>query len=153
MKQKYTSLKYALYIAVGLISYFLFLSIWGLHIHPVYSILNLIIMSTGMFLMIKNYKKEKGTYFNYQKGFWAIFRCGMMATFIFTAFFALYSAINPLFVEELIPMWEAEYFANIGDLIFTVALMGFATSITLSLTYMQLFKRSWNTKEGNDHTY
>ncbi len=153
MKQKYTPLKYAIYIAVGLISYFLFLSIWGLHIHPVYGILNLIIMATGMFLMIKNYKKEKGPHFKYQKGFWAIFRCGMVSTIIFTAFFALYNAINPLFFEELIPMWETEYFANIGDLIITIALIGFATSITLALTYMQLFKRSWNTKDGNKHTF
>lgn len=154
MKKSKIPVYYGLFIAIGLIAYFLLLSLFDLHKNPFYSFFNVVIVGIGMFACIKKYKEEKGSKFKYQKGFGALFSSGVIATIIFTAFFAFYATeLNPDFLEELLTMWESDWYINIGMVIMTVALMGFATSIVLALTYMQYFKRTWNTKEGREHTY
>lgn len=154
MKKSRIPAYYGLFIAVGLIAYFLLLALFDLHKNPFYSVFNIVIVGIGMFACIKKYREEKGAKFKYQKGFGALFMCGVIATIIFTAFFALYATeLEPNFIEELLTMWESDWYINIGMVIFSVALMGFATSIVLSLTFMQWFKRTWNTREGREHTY
>ncbi|UAB84409.1 DUF4199 domain-containing protein [Zunongwangia sp. SCSIO 43204] len=154
MKKSPYPFVYGALSAIILIAYFLILSVFNLHQNPVFGLLNLPIMAAGMWLLIKKYKTENLNHFNYKKGIWALFRCGVITTLIYTGFFALYiTNLNPEFLKDLIPIWENDYHTNPGIAIFTVALMGFSFSAALSLTYMQLFKRSWNTKEGNDHTY
>lgn len=154
MKKSRIPVYYGLFIAIGLIAYFLLLSLFDLHKNPFYSFFNVVIVGVGMFACIKKYRKEKGSKFKYQKGFGALFSSGVIATIIFTAFFAFYATeLEPNFLEELLTMWESDWYVNIGMVIFTVALMGFATSIVLSLTFMQWFKRTWNTEEGRKHTY
>lgn len=154
MKKSKIPVFYGLFIAIGLIAYFLLLSLFDLHKNPLYSFFNVVIVGIGMFACIKKYREQKGSKFKYQKGFGALFSSGVIATIIFTAFFAFYATeLNPDFLEELLAMWESDWYVNIGMVIMTVALMGFATSIVLALTYMQYFKRTWNTKEGREHTY
>ena len=78
---------------------------------------------------------------------------GFNATIIFTIFFGIYSTeINPGFLDDLITVWITDYNTSIGVVLFVVAVMGFATSLVLTLAYMQLFKDSWNTKEAKKHT-
>jgi len=144
---------YGAIIAICLAAYFLILSLFGLHVNPVYSIFNGVIMAAGLFLALKAYKKSKGNKFKYQKGFSVIFITGVNATVIFLIFFGLYATeFNPRFLDDLISMWATFYNTNIGIVLFTIALMGFSTSIVLALAYMQLFKDSWNTKEAKKHT-
>ncbi|WP_029037344.1 DUF4199 domain-containing protein [Salinimicrobium xinjiangense] len=154
MKRSSVPLMYGIYIAIALIAYFLLLSLFGLHTNPAYSIFNLVITGVGIFLAIKHYKEKKGGKFKYQKGFVAGLMAGFIATFLFTGFFALYtSELNPNFQDQLITMWETDWFVPIGMLIFSVALMGFATSLVVTLAIMQLYKPTWNTSEGKKHTY
>lgn len=154
MKRSSVPVIYGVFIAIGLIAYFLLLSLFGLHKQPVYSVLNIAITGVGIYLAIKKYRAEKKAKFVYQKGFTVGLATGFIATVIFTAFFAIYaSELNPQFSEELITMWETDWFVNIGMLVFTVALMGFATTFVMSLAIMQRYKPSWNTKEGQKHTY
>ncbi|MEN1785661.1 MAG: DUF4199 domain-containing protein, partial [Bacteroidota bacterium] len=69
---------------------------------------------------------------------------GFTATLLFTLFFTLYSTeISPAFLSELSSIW----FKNMqfeAIVFFTVAIMGFATSLVLTLSFMQLFKASNN---------
>jgi len=154
MKRSSVPLVYGSYIAVGLIAYFLILSFFGLHKYPVYSVFNIVITGLGMYFSIMKYRAIKKAKFVYQKGFMVGLSTGFIATVIFTAFFAIYaSELNPDFSNELITMWETDWFVNIGMLVFTVALMGFATSFVMALLIMQRYKPSWNTKEGQKHTY
>lgn len=154
MKKSSVPLMYGIYIAVGLIAYFLILALFDLAKYPAYSVFNIVITGVGMYLAIKKYRKKKGAKFKYQKGFVAGFSTGVIATIIFTAFFAIYtSELNPTFSRELVTMWESDWFVNLGLLVFTVALMGLATSFVLALSFMQLLKDSWNTVEGKKHTY
>ncbi|MDT0677781.1 DUF4199 domain-containing protein [Autumnicola musiva] len=146
-------LKYGIFTTIVLIAYFLLLSLFGLHIFPIYSLFNAVITAAGMFLAIKHYKRTKGDKFKYQKGFATGMFTGFIATILFTGFFAIYAAdINPEFFNKLVAMWDSDYETPLGLVIFAVALMGASTTVALTLTYMQLFKRSWNTKEGKRHT-
>ena len=154
MKKFSVPLMYGIFIAVGLIVYFVILALLGLVKYPAYSVFNIVITGVGMFLAIKKYRKQKGAKFKYEKGFLAGFSTGVIATVIFTGFFAIYSSeLNPDFSNELVTMWDSDWFVNLGLLVFTVALMGLATSFVLALSFMQLLKDSWNTADGKKHTY
>ncbi len=144
---------YGFGIAIALIAYFLLLSIFGLHVNPLYSILNGVIMAVGLYLALKAYRKSKGNRFKFEKGFSAVFITGINATIIFLIFFAFYATeLNPDFLDQLITMWATFYSTDLASVLFTIALMGFSTSIVLALTFMQLFKDSWNTRDVKKHT-
>jgi hypothetical protein len=154
MKRSSVPMIYGVFTAIGLIAYFLLLSFFGLHKQPMYSALNVAITGLGIYLAIKKYRGQKQAKFIYQKGFTIGLGTGFIATVIFTAFFAVYaSELNPKFSNELVTMWETDWFVNIGMLVFTVALMGFATTFVMALAIMQRYKPNWNTKEGKKHTY
>ena len=152
MKNLTIPIKFGIIIAIGLIAYFLITSIFGAHTNPLFSLFNPVIVGVGMFAAIKYYREKRGTKFKYQKGFRTGLVTGFLATIIFTIFFAFYATeIQPDFIERLLSMWDSDWYVNIGMVIFTVALMGFATSVVLTLAFMQLLKDSWNTKEGKEH--
>ena len=154
MKKLSVPLHYGVFIAIGLIAYFLLLSLFGLHTNPAFSIFNMVITAVGIFLAVRKYMYNKGPKFKYQKGFVVGLTSGFIATILFTFFFAIYATeIQPGFPQELITMWETDWFVNLGMLVFTVALMGFASTFVVSLAIMQLYKPSWNTSEGRKHTY
>ena len=154
MKKLSVPLLYGVFIAIGLIAYFLLLSLFGLHTNPAFSLFNMVITAVGIFLAVRKYMYNKGPKFKYQKGFVVGLTSGFIATILFTFFFAIYATeIQPGFPQELITMWETDWFVNLGMLVFTVALMGFASTFVVSLAIMQLYKPSWNTSEGRKHTY
>ena len=153
MKKLKIPIKYGVLISVGLIVYFLVLSLFDLHKKPLFSLFNGVIMAFGMYAAIKNYREEKGSKFKYQKGFMTGLLTGFNATIIFTIFFGIYSTeFNPEFLNELLSMWRSDYGTSVGIILFVVAVMGFATSFVLTLAFMQLFKDSWNTKDAKKHT-
>ena len=134
-------------IATGgcLIAYFLILSLLGLHTNPFYSVFNGVITGFGIYESIKYFKIRKGAAFGYAIGFSAGVITGFMATLIFTVFFTLYATeLNTAFLEQLSPNWYDKYSSFQAIVFFTVAIMGFATSLVLTLAFMQLFKSSNN---------
>ena len=150
MKKISIPVKYGIAISAGLIVYFLIGLLFGVHINPAYSLFNGVIMGIGMYLALKHYRLHPSGKFNYQKGFVTGLLTGFYATVIFTIFFAIYSTeINPEFLDKMLPTWRNDYSTSKGLVIFVVAVMGFATTLVLTLTFMQLFKDSWNIKKGN----
>ncbi len=150
MKKISIPVKYGIAISIGLIAYFLICSLFGVHIKPIYSIFNNVIMGIGMFIALKQYRRHSDDSFNYQKGFMTGLLTGFYATVIFTIFFAIYSTeINPEFLNQFFPMWRDTYSASAGMIIFSVAVMGFATTLVSTLAFMQLLKDSWNPKKRN----
>ena len=149
MKNSSISIKYGIAISAGLIGYFLICALFGVHINPAYSLFNGVIMGIGMYLALKEYRLHPSGKFNYQKGFVTGLLTGFYATVIFTIFFAIYSTeINPEFLNEMLPTWRNDYSTSKGLVFFVVAVMGFATTLVLTLTFMQLLKDSWNPKQG-----
>lgn len=144
---------YALPIRFGvaasgcLIAYFLILSLLQLHVNVFYSLFNAVITGFAIYESIKYYKLKKGSTFSYGGGFVAGLITGGVATLIFTLFFAVYSTeLQPGFLEELSTKWASTYRSFEAIVFLVVAIMGFTTSLVLTLSFMQLFKTSNTTK-------
>ncbi|HET8752910.1 MAG TPA: DUF4199 domain-containing protein [Salinimicrobium sp.] len=153
MKSSNIPLFYGVLVAVGLIAYFLILSIFGVHTNPAFSIFNGVILGFGIFAAVSKFKRKKGAKFKFQKGLVAGLTTGFIGTVIFTFFFAIYATeLDPDFLSELITMWETDWFVNIGSVLALVALGGFASSLVITFAFMQLYKDSWNTKDAQKHT-
>ncbi len=140
MKNFTLPIRFGLATSGSLIAYFLVLALFNLHTNVFYSLFNGVITGFAIFEAIKYRKLEEGKAFNYRKGFETGVITGFMATLIFTLFFTVYATeVNPDFLAAL----SKEWFRNLsfkGIVSFTVAIMGFATTLVLTLAFMQLFK-------------
>lgn len=124
-----------------LIAYFLILSLFNMHTNVFFSIFNGIITGFGIYEAIKIFKMKEAGSFNYGKGFMAGLVTGGVATIIFTLFFALYATeLDTDFLNELSKAWASEFKNFEAIVFFTVAIMGFATTLVITLAIMQLFK-------------
>jgi hypothetical protein len=129
----------------SLIAYFLVLSLFDLHTNVFYSLFNGVITGFGIYEAIKYYRLELGREFTYGKGFVAGVTVGFIATVIFTIFFAFYSTeVNTDFLPNLSTTFFKDFRSFEAIVFFTVAIMGFATTLVLTLSFMQLFKQSNN---------
>jgi hypothetical protein len=143
MAKLYT--RYGIGIAVALIAYFLLLNLIGLHRYPILSAFNGVVFGAGILLAMKKYKAQSSD-FAYQEGFILGLATGGLATVIFSIFMALYIfQIDTEFATAILDSWGLNY--NKGGLIIIVSLvmMGFSTTLVLTLAFMQLLKESWNT--------
>ena len=146
MKKISLPVRFGIAISGSLIAYFLILSLFGLHTNPAYSLFNGVITAFGIYESIKSFKLSEGDMFNYTNGFTTGIVAGFVATIIFTIFFTFYGTeINPDFLGKLLKVFKGEYHVGIGSVAFTVAIMGFATTVVLTLAFMQLFKGNHNT--------
>jgi len=145
MKQFALPIRFGIATSGCLIAYFLILSLFGLHTQVWFSLFNGVITGFGIYEAIKIFKLKKGEKFNYGSGFTAGVVTGFIATIVFTIFFAVYSTeINPEFLQELTTIWFKSFENFEGIVFFTVAIMGFATALVLTLSFMQLFKSTNN---------
>ncbi len=140
-------IRFAIATSGSLIAYFLVLSLIGLHTNVFYSLFNGVITGFGIYEGIKYQRLLEGSNFTYTSGFKTGLIIGGLATIIFTAFFALYSTeLNSTFLGELAEVWSKDFQNFEAIVFFTVAIMGFATTLVLTLSFMQLFKTSNNPK-------
>lgn len=147
MKEFALPIRFGIATSGCLIAYFLMLSLFNLHVNVFYSLFNGVITGFGIYEAIKFFRLRDKEGFNYGKGFTAGLITGCVATLIFTLFFALYSTeLNIEFLNELSTVWAKDYRNFEGIVFLTVAVMGFATSLVLTLSFMQLFKTSNNPK-------
>lgn len=140
--------KYGIGIAFALVAYFLLLKLFGLHQYPILSAANGIIFGAGILFAMKKFKAESDD-FKYQDGFMVGLFTGGLATVLFSFFMALYIfQIDTQFATAILDSWELNY--NKGGLIIVVSLimMGFSTTLVLTLAFMQLLKESWNTSRA-----
>ena len=144
--------RYGIWIAVIMIAYFLILKLVGLHQYPVLSAVNGLIYGAGLYMAIKKYNSRKNKH-KYEKGFEVGLLSGGIATIIFTIFMAVYIyQIDTEFAANIMEAWNLEYDLGTLMLLISILIMGFATSLVLTLSFMQLLKNSWNTQDGNRNT-
>ena len=138
-------IKYGFFIALGLIMYFLLVRMFGLHENPWLRLFNGAIVAFGIYSVIKNTKRESGIGFNYFEGFKAGILAGFVATIVFSFFMAIYMFhIDVAFAEKIMEMSLGSVAKEPGLLIFIILVEGFASTVVLSLLFMQKFKPSWN---------
>ena len=125
----------------SLIGYFLVLSLVGLHTNVFYSLFNGVITGFAIYEAIKYFHLQEKEHFNYGTGFKAGLITGFVATIVFTIFFSVYSTERaPEFLAQLSTQWFSSYSIFEAIVFFTVAIMGFETTLVLTLSFMQLFK-------------
>ena len=145
MKNITLPIRFGIVTSAVLIAYFLILALLGKHTNVFFSLFNGIITGFGIYETLKYTKIREGLKFTYGSGFRAGITTGVVATIVFTLFFALYSTeLNASFLTELSEKWASDYTNFKGIVFFTVAIMGIATSVVLTLSFMQLFKASNN---------
>ncbi|MDT8415531.1 MAG: DUF4199 domain-containing protein [Flavobacteriaceae bacterium] len=140
-------LKYGFQIAISLIAYFLIVRLFNSHENPWLRLFNGVIMAHGIFLAIRSYKRRDTDGFTYFEGFKIGVKTGFLTTFVFVAFMGLYMFhVDPTFVDVVMADWKSEYDNGAGILIFVLLIEGITSTLVLTLTFMQLFKKSWNVK-------
>lgn len=145
MKKVALPIRYGIAISGSLIAFFLILSLFGAHTKPAFSLFNSVIVAFGLYDVIRTHKLQAGERFTYASGFSTGIVTGFVATVIFTFFFTLYATeIRQDFLVELLEVFKGDYNVGIGLVSFGVAIMGFATTVVLTLAFMQLFKTSRN---------
>jgi len=150
MKNFTLPIRFGLVISASLIAFFLFLALFNLHTNPIFSLVNGVITGFGIYEVIKYHKLRVGKNFTYTSGFTHGIIAGFVATIIFTAFFLLYATeLNLAFLSGLLEVFKGDYNVGIGVVCFVVAIMGFSTTVVLTLTCMQLFKDSRNIPDAN----
>lgn len=143
---------YGIFIALALIVYFLILKLIGLNEYPALSVVNGLIYGVGLYLALKKFGSSRKE-IEYDKGFELGMFTGGIASIIFTVFMALYMyQFDVEFARNMMSRWSFETSLGTTMLIITILTMGLITTLILTFTFMQLFKRSWNTKDGNRNT-
>ncbi len=70
---------------------------------------------------------------------------GFVATLSFVLFMRIYMFhIDPRFPEKVMENWIVNYNQGPGILLFVLTIEGLASSMVLTLIFMQKFKPSWN---------
>ena len=150
MKKFTLPVRFGIAVSGSLIAYFLILSLFDLHTNIFFSLFNGVITGFGIYEAIKYLKIREGQNFTYGMGFTAGVVTGFTGTLIFTFFFALYcTEVNPEFMQQIAQAWFKSFKSFEAILFFTVAIMGFATTLVLTLSFMQLFKASNNPKKNS----
>ena len=141
-------IRFGIVASACLIAYFLILALLGKHTNVFFSLFNGVITGFAIYETLRYTKIREGAQFSYGSGFKAGLTTGVVATILFTIFFALYSTeLDPSFLRELSEVWAKDYSNFKGIVFFTVFIMGIATAVVLTLTFMQLFKASNNPKK------
>ena len=139
------ALRYGFFVTTALIAYFLVLRLFGLHENPWLRLFNGVAMAIGIFYAIKYYKLMMGEAFTYVDGFKTGLITGFIGTILFTSFMAVYMFhIDPGFTQKLLGEWFDNYGQGAGILVFIVLVEGLASTVVLTLTFMQIFKKSNN---------
>ncbi|NEV92924.1 DUF4199 domain-containing protein [Psychroflexus sp. YR1-1] len=137
------SVRFGIALASSLIAYFLVLSLFGLHTNPLFSLFNGVITGFAIYEAIRYKRIELKSDYTYTKGFQAGIVTGFLATILFTIFMAVYvTEVDPDFISKIAETFSKSYSVGVGIFSFTVLLGGFATTIVLTLSFMQLLKRS-----------
>ncbi|MCB0446039.1 MAG: DUF4199 domain-containing protein [Gelidibacter sp.] len=137
------ALKYGFFITAALIAYFLILKLISLHENPWLRLFNGVIMAAGIFYAIKYYKLSVANKFTYVDGFKTGLITGFVATLLFTFFMAIYMFhIDPGFTQKILNESYADYGLTTPILVFVIFIEGLASTVILTLTFMQLFKNS-----------
>ncbi len=144
------SIKYGLIVAITLIAYFLILKLFGLHDNPWLRLMNGVVMCLGIYYAVKYYKLSFVEDFTYINGAKTGLLTGFVATVIFTLFMAVYMFhIDVPFTERLIGDWFSNYEVSANLLVFIIFIEGLASTVVLSLAFMQLFKKSRNIPQNS----
>ena len=145
------ALKYGLFVAITLIAYFLILRLFDLHNVVWLRMVNGLFMAAGIFFSIKYYKFKYNDAFTYVDGFKTGLLTGFIATGVFIVFMSVYIFhLDKEFAVGIMKEWFNDADQNAGLLIIIILIEGLASTAILTLTFMQIFKKSQHVGQQED---
>lgn len=138
-------IKYGLLTALGLVVYFLLMKVFGLSHIIELRFLNAIILTLGIVISIRNFKKMKNGNIGYFQGLGIAFLTALVATVLFATFMLVYVKA---FDDSLLEVLSAENLfgerieSTPGLVIFIVLMLeGVISGFMIGFIAMQYFKR------------
>ena len=145
------AIKYGLFVTASLIAYFLILRLFNLHDNAWMRLANGLFMAAGIYFAIKYYKFKYNSDFTYVDGFKTGLLTGFIATACFTLFMGIYMFhLDKEFTQAILKQWFDNTDQGAGLLVIIILIEGLASTAVLTLTFMQIFKKSQNVGQQED---
>jgi len=137
---------YGLRIAAGLIAYFLLMKVIGLSHHVELRLVNLVILSAGVYLALKKFKNEHADHLNYFRGLIMGVATAGIGSLIFGVFLFIYMQLDSGMMTSIIENEPMGRYLNPYMSAFIVVLEGFFSGLLVTFVLL-----NWvNTDAVND---
>jgi len=134
-------IKSGLLITAGLVAYFLLMRVAGLAEVTELRALNALIMFSGVYLAVREFKKSNfGVGFDYLSGIAVGFFTSMVVAISFSIFVGLYVTIDPVFLAAIVADNPQKEFLNPWTASMVIFIEGIASGFLFSYTAMQYLK-------------
>jgi len=127
---------YGLKISAGLIIFFSVMRIINLHHHVELRLVNLLILSVGVYFALKKYKETHGAHMNYFRGLITGASISAISSTIFGIFMFLYMKIDAGLMQSIIDNEPMGHYLNPYIASFIVALEGLFSGILVTFLVM-----------------
>jgi hypothetical protein len=143
---KRISESYGLRIAAGLIAFFLIMKVAGLAHEVELRLLNVIILTVGVYYALKKFKQTHDDHLNYFRGLITGVATGAVASLIFAAFLFIYMKVDAGMMEQIKANDPMGQHLNPYIAAFIVALEGLFSGLLATFVLL-----NWvNTDDVND---
>ncbi|MBL0745177.1 DUF4199 family protein [Chryseolinea lacunae] len=137
---------YGLRIAVGLIAYFLVMKLFNLSHHVELRLLNLVILSLGVYLALKKFRNEHSDRLNYFRGLIMGVATAGIGSLGFGLFLFIYMQLDSAMMASIVENEPMGRYLNPYMSAFIVVLEGFFSGLLVTFVLL-----NWvNTDEVND---
>lgn len=123
---------YGLKVAAGLISFFLLMKVIGLGHHPELRLLNLFILSAGIFFGLKKFKETHEDHLNYFRALITGVSIGAIGSFIFAIFLFAWMKLDDAMMQAIIQEEQMGRYLNAYIASFVVALEGLFSGLLVT---------------------
>jgi hypothetical protein len=127
---------YGLKTAAGLVVYFLAMQLIDKHHHVELRLLNLIILSVGIYYALKKFKNTHEHHMNYFRGLIVGVATSAIASVLFGAFLFIYMKINPSLLQSIQENEPMGHYLNEYMSAFIVALEGVFSGLLVTFVLM-----------------
>ncbi|HWA34721.1 MAG TPA: DUF4199 domain-containing protein, partial [Cyclobacteriaceae bacterium] len=137
---------YGLNISGGLIAYFLLMQVIDKHHHVELRLLNLVIITIGIYYALKKFKNTHEEHMNYFRGLITGVATGSIASILFAAFLFIYMKLNTTLMQSIIDNEPMGHYLNAYIASFIVALEGVFSALLVTFVLLNYV----GTDEVND---
>jgi hypothetical protein len=137
---------YGLKITGGLIVYFLAMQVIDKHHHVELRLLNVVILTIGIYFALKKFKSTHDEHMNYFRGLITGVATGSIASVLFAAFLFAYMKLNDSLMQSIIDNEPMGHYLNAYIASFIVALEGVFSALLVTFVLLNYV----GTDEVND---
>ncbi len=127
---------YGLRIAASLILFFLIMKLIGLGHHAELRLFNLVILTVGIFLALKRFKRTHAEHLNYFRGLIMGVATGGIASLIFGIFLFIYMKLDTGLMQSIIENEPMGRYLNAYMAAFIVVLEGFFSGLLVTFVIL-----------------